>query len=408
MKSIENKKPLYWIALLAVPFVFVVIALGAFTRLADAGLGCPDWPTCYGHILWPDSEHEIYNANLTYNETPVETSKTWPEQVHRIFASALGFISLLVLLLSMRLSHDKGVKRMLLLSTLILLSALVAKIVIKVNMKITAAAMHDQYDWIIGGVVLATIVFLAVLSWIKGVSEQPLKLPAFIVAFVILQGLFGMWTVTLKVWPQIVTIHLLGGFTMAALFWLLALRLNNTYWQLSSYDFQKLVKLKPLIVIGFLVVAMQIALGGWTTSNYAAVACPDLPKCQGQWLPQMDVKNGFDVFQGVGPNYLGGKLDNEARVAIHMGHRAGALLTTLILLIIVWRLKKIYNHQVRQVANVALTVLLLQVVLGLSNIVLHFPLWVAVAHNAGGALLLLTMVTLMHKTFTANKVGSDE
>lgn len=408
MKLKNQKKPLYWLALLAVPFVFVVIALGAFTRLSDAGLGCPDWPTCYGHVLWPDNAHEIYNANLTYNETPVETNKTWPEQVHRIFASSLGLISLVVFWLSLRLSKDKTLNKMLVGTALILLLALFAKIAIKMNAKITALAMHDLYDWIIGGIVLACVVFLAMLGWKKGTSRQPIKLSAFIVAFVILQGLFGMWTVTLKVWPQIVTLHLLGGFTMAALFWLLSLRLKNEYWQLTPYNFDKIKKLRLLIVLAFFVVVMQVALGGWTTSNYAAVACPDLPECQGQWLPKMNMGDGFNFIQAVGPNYLGGKLDNDARIAIHMSHRIGAIITTILLLLVAVLLKKVHNAAIRRMSTWIIGALFVQVCLGLSNIIFHFPLPVAVAHNAGGAFLLLTMVTLVYKTFTAEKVVTDE
>jgi cytochrome c oxidase assembly protein subunit 15 len=403
MQTVEKSKPLYWLVVMAVPFVFVVIALGAFTRLANAGLGCPDWPTCYGHVLWPDSAHEIYDANQTYNETPVETDKTWPEQVHRIFASSLGLISLLVFFLSMKLTEDKWLKRQLLAVIVVLVAALAVKIGLKQQMKITAVAMHDIYDIVIGSIVLACVVFLALLGWIKGAAEQPIKLPAFIVAFVILQGLFGMWTVTLKVWPQIVTIHLLGGFGMAALFWLLALRLQNRPWQLPEHSVEKVQRLKPLVIVAFLVVVMQIALGGWTTSNYAAVACPDLPQCQGQWLPEMDIAAGFNLAQGVGPNYLGGKLDNEARIAIHMGHRIGAVITTILLLLVAFLLRKAHSPYTRHMANWILGGLLVQVGLGLSNVIFHFPLSVAVAHNAGGAVLLLIMVTLMHRTFTVKK-----
>jgi cytochrome c oxidase assembly protein subunit 15 len=403
--TLPKKKPLFALALLAVPFVFVVIALGAFTRLSNAGLGCPDWPTCYGHVLWPDSAHEIYDANQTYNETPVETDKTWPEQVHRIFASSLGIISLTVFFLSLRLSKDKTLNRQLVSIIVVLVTALAAKIAIKVNMKITAAAMHDSYDIIIGLIVLGCVLFLGLLGWRKGTAEQPVKLPAFIVAFVILQGLFGMWTVTLKVWPQVVTLHLLGGFTMAALFWLLALRLGNAHWQLPKYSYEKVNRLKPLVLGAFLVVILQITLGGWTTTNYAAVACPDLPRCQNQWWPDMDFVDGFNLTQAVGPNYLGGKLDNEARIAIHMAHRMGAIVTTFTLLVLIILLGRIHNPATHRMAKWISGALLVQVSLGLSNILFHFPLPVAVAHNAGGAFLLLTMVTLMHRTFTVKKAG---
>lgn len=398
----EKRKPLFWLALIAVPFVFVVIALGAFTRLSDAGLGCPDWPTCYGHVLWPTEHQEIQTANEIYDETPVETDKTWPEQVHRIFASSLGLISLMVFFASMRLNPDKRLNRQLLSVTGLLLVALAVKIIAKQNIEITAAAMHDIYDIVIGLIVLACIGVLAWLAKSHGPAAQPVKLPAFIVAFVILQGLFGMWTVTLKVWPQVVTAHLLGGFTMAALFWLLALRLNNQTWRLNSTQAARLQALKPWVVAGLVVVITQIALGGWTTSNYAAVACPDLPTCQGQWWPAMDAAQGFNLTQGIGPNYLGGKMDNEARIAIHMGHRIGAMVTTLLLLFLSVRLLRL-GRVAMPMAVTVLGVLLLQVSLGLGNIIFHFPLPVAVAHNAGGALLLLTVVTLTHRVFTAGQ-----
>lgn len=403
--SPDKRKPLFRLALIAVPFVFVVIALGAFTRLVDAGLGCPDWPTCYGHILWPTEDHHIETANENYSETPVETDKTWPEQVHRLFASALGLISLAVFFVSFRLSSDRKQKWHLTALVLVFLTALIVKIGVKVNMDITAAAMHDHYDVIIGLVVLACFIELGLLAKKYGTSAQPLKLPAFIVGFVILQGLFGMWTVTLKVWPQVVTIHLLGGFTMAALFWLLALRLNNQYWQLAQDEFAASKRLKPWIIAGFAVVVVQIALGGWTTSNYAAVACPDFPTCQGQLWPAMDAAQGFNLTQGIGPNYLGGQMDNEARIAIHMAHRIGAIITTVFLLgLSVALLNNFRSGITTTMAYTLLATLLVQVALGLANIIFHFPLSVAVAHNAGGALLLLVMVTLLYKATTAKQV----
>ena len=401
MANNNRRKPLYRLAILAVPFVFVVIALGAFTRLMDAGLGCPDWPTCYGHVLWPSEAHHIAAANEKYSEAPVETDKTWPEQVHRLFASTLGLVSLAVFFLSMRLSSDKHQNRQLLGLVAVLLAALVVKIVVKVNMPVTATAMHDMFDIIIGLVVLGCFGLLALLSWRQGSSEQPLKLPAFIVGFVILQGLFGMWTVTLKVWPQVVTAHLLGGFAMAGLFWLLALRLNNRHWRLPEAASKRLGKLKVWIVGGFIIVIVQIALGGWTTSNYAAVACPDLPTCQGEWWPEMNFASGFNITQGIGPSYLGGQMDNAARMAIHKAHRIGAIITTAWLLGLVAALLRLPSQAVNRQAYIVLAMLLVQVSLGLANIIFHFPLAVAVAHNAGGALLLLTMISLMYQTFTA-------
>lgn len=333
----DKRKPTFRLALFGVCLAMGVIILGAFTRLVDAGLGCPDWPGCYGHVLWPNEAHEIAAANAAYPDAPVELDKTWPEMVHRYLATALG----------------------------------------------------------------ATALVIAVLAWRHRGPGQPLKLPVFLLAFVILQGMFGMWTVTLKLWPQVVTAHLLGGFTTISLLWLLTLRLNNRHWRLQGPEAAGLARMKPLALAALLVVIAQVFLGGWTTSNYAAVACPDLPTCQAQWLPPMDFAAGFDLFQHVGPNYLGGTMTNEARVAIHMSHRAGAIATLLVVGALSLLLIRSPLRRVRHLGMVIAAVLALQVFLGLGNILFQFPVAIATAHNAGGALLLLTVVTLNYYLLTA-------
>ena len=250
------------------------------------------------------------------------------------------------------------------------------------------------------------VIGLVALAWRHRGPEQPLKLPLFLLGFVILQGMFGMWTVTLKLWPQVVTAHLLSGFTTLALLWLLTLRLNNSYWVLPRDQHREAVALRPWVYAGLGVVVLQIALGGWTTSNYAAVACPDLPTCQAQWLPPMDFASGFDLFQTIGPNYLGGLMTNESRVAIHMAHRVGAIVTLCVVLLVCWR---VYRAQVANsavLAKVTAAVLVLQVLLGLGNIWFRFPVSVAVAHNLVGALLALCLVTIAHRVATAEAVNN--
>lgn len=339
MQESSNRRLFLRLCIVACLSAVIVIGMGAFTRLVDAGLGCPDWPGCYGHLLWPDEAHEVERANQAWPDAPVEHDKTWPEMVHRYLATGLGLLA-----------------------------------IISVG-----------------------------LAW-RGRSEGgPVKLPLFILAFIILQGMFGMWTVTLKLWPQVVTAHLLGGFTTFALFWLLALRLRGAHWPLSERVQSALPGLRRLAVIGLVVTVLQITLGGWTTSNYAAVACPDFPTCQNQWLPDMDFKQGFDVTQEVGPNYLGGAMANEARMAIHFSHRIGALITTVLLLMLAWRLWRSEWASARSMAPVLMVVLGLQVLLGIGNVVLQFPLWVAVAHNLGGAFLLLTLVTINYGLWTARE-----
>ena len=315
---------------------FVVIILGAFTRLRDAGLGCPDWPTCYGHILWPQAQHEIHAANQAFPDTPVETDKTWPEMVHRYFASGLGLFILAIFVIGL---------------------------------------IHRRQD-------------------------HPLGLPILLVGIVILQGMFGMWTVTLKLWPQVVTAHLLGGFTTLSLLWLLAQNLGNYRWYLPTSARVQLNKLKPWSLLLLLIVIAQIILGGWTSSNYAALACPDFPTCQQVWLPPADFTNGFNFFQNIGPNYLGGQLDGAARIAIHFVHRVGAAVTTVSILLICLALWLTNAKVVRRFVFLLLSVLLVQVLLGISNVLFSLPLPVAVAHNAVAACLLLTVITLNHRIFS--------
>jgi cytochrome c oxidase assembly protein subunit 15 len=220
--------------------------------------------------------------------------------------------------------------------------------------------------------------------------------------FIILQGMFGMWTVTLKLWPQVVTAHLLGGFTTLSLLWLMTLRLNNRRWQLDGALRDRYL---PLAMAGLLVVIAQIALGGWTTSNYAAVACPDLPTCQAQWIPAMDFASGFNIFQSIGPNYLGGVMTNEARVAIHMSHRIGAIITLLYIGWLSLAMLRSGSVLLAGLGKITAVVLMLQFCLGLGNIFFKFPLLVTVSHNAVGALLLLTLVTLNYRLITARAPG---
>lgn len=327
------------VALMATALASVVVVLGAFTRLADAGLGCPDWPGCYGHLTWPTTDEHVAVAEAKFPETPVEHDKTWPEMVHRHFAGALGLL----------------------------------------------------------------ILGLTIYTW-RAQRTATVPLPRWhslgLLVLVIVQAAFGMWTVTLKLWPQVVTAHLLGGFATLSLLWLLVQRLGHWRWSSKAIG-----KLKPLVVLALLLVVVQIALGGWTSSNYAALACTDFPTCHGKWWPEMDVERGFNLAQTIGPNYLGGLLEGEARTAIHMAHRVGAIVVTLTLLLLLRHLVKF--KEARVMAATLTAILVTQILLGVTNILAHLPLPVAVAHNAVGALLLLAMVTLTHRVFTAHSSGQQ-
>jgi cytochrome c oxidase assembly protein subunit 15 len=319
-------KPGYRLALFATLLTVVVVLLGAYTRLTHAGLGCPDWPGCYGFLGVPMSEHKQAIAEARFPEAPVEVAKGWYEMIHRYFAGALGVVILVI----------------------------------------AAQAVRRRAE-----------------------PTQPLRLPLVILALVILQGAFGMWTVTLQLWPQVVTAHLLGGFATLSLLTLLTLRLSGRFAPLQLPG-----PLRTLAAACLLLVIGQITLGGWVSSNYAAVACVDLPTCHGEWWPAMDFGKGFHLTQHIGPNYLGGQLDSDARTAIHMSHRIGALLVTLALLVLAWRL---YMASLSRLAGLLLLALAVQVGLGISNVIFHLPLLVAVAHNVGGAALLLVMVLINYR-----------
>ena len=307
-----------------VALAFAVVVLGAYTRLSDAGLGCPDWPGCYGYLSVPGVVANVETAAARFPHAPFEAHKAWPEMVHRYFACSLGLL----------------------------------------------------------------IFGLAALA-IRGRETAPVKLPLLLAALVVVQAVFGMWTVTLKLWPQVVTTHLLGGFTTLGLLWLLQLRLRPA----ARLDTQ----LRPYALLALVVVVAQIALGGWTAANYAALACPDFPTCQGRWWPSMDAAAGFDLMQRVGPNYLGGLLDNGARVAIHVGHRVGAVCVLLAVGTLAIQLRR--RSDEHRVAATLLFLLVAQISLGIANVVLTLPLPVAVAHNATGALLLLGVITVNYRSF---------
>ncbi len=321
---------LHRLAVIASIVAFCVIVLGAYVRLSHAGLGCPDWPGCYGQLSWPVEAQEIQNANQVFPERPVESEKAWKEMVHRYLAGTLMLLVLAINFLAWKSKNGQSGFR---LST---------------------------------GILLAVILFQAAL---------------------------GMWTVTLKLWPIVVMAHLLGGLvTFSILIWL-ALRSKDP----NAYTPSLVQKqMRPLIILSFAVLTIQLALGGWTSANYSALACPDFPACQGQWWPETNFKEGFVLWRQIGVDYEGGVLDLPSRVAIQMAHRIGALVTLLVLGMLAFRLSR--NRVTRRSAVLLAVLLTTQVTLGILNILLYLPLPNAVAHNAVGALLVATMIWLLHRT----------
>ncbi|MEO1582009.1 MAG: COX15/CtaA family protein [Pseudomonadota bacterium] len=306
-----------------------VVVLGAWVRLTDAGLGCPDWPGCYGTLTVPTEAEELAYASEAYPERPVETQKAWNEMIHRYFAGTLGLLVFAIVFFAWR------------------------------------ARRQDP--------------------------DQPVVLPSILGGLITFQALLGMWTVTLLLKPVIVMMHLLGGMaTLGLLFWL-----SLRAWRRGE---RRSVSLASLALVGLCVVYGQIALGGWTSTNYAALACPDWPTCQGEWWPEADFKEGFVLWRGTGIDYEGGVLDGEARTAIHLVHRIGAIVVTLLLSLLLWRALRSERSTVR-VAGLAVSfALLLQISIGLGIIELSLPLWLATAHNGGGALLLLSLLLLNHES----------
>jgi len=330
------------LALFASALALVVVVLGAFVRLSDAGLGCPDWPGCYGNIDVPKTEQEVRLANDAYPDRPVEAAKAWKEMIHRYFAGALGLLVLIMAILAIRNRHSE---------------------------------------------------------------KQQVFVPVFLVGLIIFQALLGMWTVTIKLNPTIVMSHLMGGLATLSLLWWVSLRQGGLFIQRQS-GMNDYSGLRRIALIGLLVVILQIMLGGWTSANYAALHCPDFPTCQGQWVPSLNLDEAFTLWHGTEQNFEGGILDNDARVTIHFIHRVMALVTFVYVGALALLL--LFNQRYRPLRKfgVALSIILIaQVLLGISNVIFALPLLVAVGHNAGAALLLLTMVTLNHVIRAGGEYG---
>lgn len=319
------------LVLAAILLAIVVIVLGAFTRLTDAGLGCPDWPGCYGHLTVPQGEDVIKAAEQAFPERPFEAHKAWYEMIHRYFAGTLGLL----------------------------------------------------------------ILAIFIMSLIKRNYNDPLKLPFFLLCLVTFQAALGMWTVTLNLLPVVVMGHLLGGFSVLACLYLLRLRLQGE--RIPGGD-HRMISYAKFAALGLLIVVGQIALGGWVSANYAALACTEFPMCEGDWYQNIDIIGAYSVPEAV--NYEFGAHDYHERMTMHVAHRLGAIVTFVYLC---WLALKLYtNASSGTIRNQAVTLVLVlgvQVLLGVSNVVFSLPLAVAVMHNAVGAGLLLVMVKLCYTLY---------
>jgi cytochrome c oxidase assembly protein subunit 15 len=321
------------VAMAAVLLCFGVVVLGAYVRLTAAGLGCPDWPGCYGHLSPVGAAHSTDLAQA-FPDRPLEVGKAWREMIHRY---AVGTLSCLILVLA-----------------------------------VLAVRTRQQR--------LASVALAAAL-----------------VATLLVQALLGALTVTWRLNPLIVTAHLAFGMTTLALLWWLTLSLPAGSWGAAAPGGSgaTLARARRLVLLGLAALVVQIVLGGWTSSNYAAVACPDFPTCQGALWPHADFARAFELWHGQ-VNYEGGVLENPARVAIHLTHRLGALIaTTALTLAAVFVLRARGLAAARPRAWAVLAALALQLLIGVSMVLKSFPLPLATAHTAGAALLLLASLALL-------------
>ncbi|HRO60755.1 MAG TPA: COX15/CtaA family protein [Burkholderiaceae bacterium] len=327
---LPSRSPPWYRRLIGITVVLtlVLIMVGAYVRLTDAGLGCPDWPGCYGQLTPMQAKDAIAQAVAEQGgeHGPVSMGKAWREMIHRYIAKILGLLVIGISIIAWRHRHEVG---------------------------------------------------------------QSPALPIALVGVVILQGIFGMWTVTLLLKPAIVTGHLAGGLiTFALLLWLW-LRQQP---QPRYIDPEPVAALVAPALVGLALLSVQILLGGWTSTNYAALACPDLPTCQGSWWPEMNFADAFHVFRELGMTADGEHLPMQALTAIHMMHRIGAL---VVLAALGWLGHRVMRTEGQRGLGLAiLAVLLLQFGLGLANVAFSLPLALAVAHNGVAALLLALLVVL--------------
>lgn len=329
---------------------FGLIILGAYVRLSDAGLGCPDWPGCYGQLSPLQAQSQIDQATQAEPSGPVSMPKAWKEMIHRYIASLVG--------------------------------ALIVAILIKTGLQRKRQAWHPA------------------------APRVKIALPILLLAVVLVQGLFGKWTVTLLLKPAIVTGHLLGGMTLLAL-------LTWFYQQLRDHalgaQVQAIIQLRVWAIVGLIALIAQIALGGWVSTNYAAAVCGELPTCQQAWLPTMDFTHGFQVMRELGKTAAGDHLSLAALTAIHFTHRLFAILVLLIVGGLAWRARQLIAlHALGTgilLALAAQITLGLSVVYSMSNTHLHlvWQLPLAAAHNAGAALLLVLLVSLNYKCYAASR-----
>jgi len=310
---------------------FDLIVFGSFTRLSDSGLGCPDWPGCYGELSPFGAREDIHAAQSVAPGGPVTWSKAWIEMIHRYLAMTVG----------------------------------------------------------------ALILVMTAVAW-KARRQLPFSpwWPTLTLFWVLVQGAFGKYTVTLKLYPAVVTLHLLGGLLLLVL-------LARQHVAFNPRPLALPASVRNLAWLGAAALAVQVALGGWVSTNYAVLACTGFPTCNGQWWPAMDVAQGFTLLRGLGEGTVHGPLRLEALVAIHMAHRLFALVLVGVLSLLAWKLWATGTPAPKRFAVGLVALLTAQLLSGLSNVVLGWPLVAALAHSAGAAALVLMLSLLLARSTQA-------
>jgi heme a synthase len=321
-KNTSMTKRLRTLTLLTVFLTFDLTLFGAFTRLTDSGLGCPDWPGCYGQATPVGAKAQISAEQAAMPTGPVTHQKAWIEMIHRYLASGVG-----VLILVLAISSWMERKRI---------------------------AVHPWWP-------------IATLVW------------------VCIQGAFGALTVTMKLFPAIVTMHLMGAMVLLAL-----LQAQAVKYEQGEKALDVSARTRVMLTAGFALLVLQIALGGWVSTNYAVLACTEFPMCQGAWIPSMDMRQGFEIWRELGQTGQGATIALPALTAIHVVHRMFAFVVFGALGYVAWLL---YRQAHKQPAAWIAGLLLWQLMTGLSNVVLGWPLLAAVSHTGGAAGLVLVCVS---------------
>jgi cytochrome c oxidase assembly protein subunit 15 len=332
---------------------FDLIMFGAFVRVTDAGLGCPDWPGCYGKVSPLGALEAIRAEAVERPHGPVTEFKAWVEMLHRYVATGLGMIVIALAVMATRIARRAG-----------------------------AAAPAGA-----GGAVGSGVAPGVALAW-------------FTLAWIILQGAFGAWTVTLKLKPLVVTAHLLGGMVLFALLLAQAVRVAG-----HPPIGREAARFAPWAGIALALLFVQIALGGWVSTNYATLACTDFPACQSSWWPQMDFARGFELWRRLGVTGSGEALPFQALTAIHYTHRLFAYVVFGVVGLLAWRLRGIEG--MRRVGDGLLAALALQLATGLTNIFLDWPLPAAVLHTGGAAALLGLLLMVNFRARAAASLPPD-